>query len=99
MSSASYLQTVANWMRDERGVLAVTQQELAAAVGVSDSTISNWEFALHAMPAEAHAKMVAYFAKRRREMQAMPAKAHAKMVASSARSSRGMQPTPCEVTG
>lgn len=63
-----YQENVGNWIRNERAELNLTQAQLAEQMGVSDATISNWELAKHALPAQAHADMTYLFKLRRRAM-------------------------------
>lgn len=71
---SAYAVKVGKWIRAERSALRVTQCELAAAIGVSDSTISSWEGAKVAMSSESHARLAHWFRRRRRDLN-LPLKA------------------------
>lgn len=63
-----YQENVGNWIRSERTTLHLTQVKLAKLLGVSDSSVSNWERGKFSMTAEAHAQVTYIFKRRRREM-------------------------------
>jgi len=69
MTRNAYSQGVAEWIREQRKTLGISQEELAEAVGVSQSSITNWEAARGMISSHSHALLKAYFKQQRKDKQ------------------------------
>jgi DNA-binding transcriptional regulator YiaG len=63
---ADYATGLGGWICAERRVLDIKQAELAEAMDVTVSTVSNWETGKALLSALSHARLRAYFRQQRK---------------------------------
>ena len=72
MTQQAYAATVGEWVRAQREELGVKQEELAAELRVSDSTISGYESGRTTMSGYTEWRIRSFFERRRKEQKAKP---------------------------
>jgi transcriptional regulator with XRE-family HTH domain len=68
VTQSAYQTEIAEWLREQRTQTGVSLEEVAAGIGVSVSSVSNWENGKSMLSSYRHAALRAYF-KRLREQQ------------------------------
>lgn len=68
-AASSYATSIGKEIRAEREAVEMTQADLAEAIDVSDSTISNWERGTATISALSLARLKAIFREKRKGMQ------------------------------
>ena len=66
MTTEIWKEATGRKIREQREELGIKQEELAAAVGVSDATISNWEMGKTMLGALSERRINAFFRSKRK---------------------------------